>query len=209
LEDDLIVHDIFLNFMNESLNRYAGTPEIASVQGFSIIERKDREGYFLKGADCWGWATWREQWESVDWNSNELLAQIKKSKKVKEFNYQNSYNFLELLRLNSEGKIDSWAIDWQASMFLQGRYSLYPPFNLVENAGHGTDATNTSQDLSNFRVPFDRSVWSYPNRVFVDHDILNLVGDKYLTFYQRPLFVSKMIRFVKNRLDRIVMGRLS
>ena len=203
VEDDLIVHRSFLKFMNDSLDRYVLDPQVASIQGFSMVENEDKKCYFLRGADCWGWATWNERWKSVNWNSEQLKAQIVESKQEAEFNYLNSYNFMKLLDLNTQGKIDSWAIDWQASMFIQHRYSVYPPFNLVENNGDNNQATHISQNLSQFQISREQSDWIYPDEISTDPRVFKYVADKYLELYPRPVLVSKVLRSTKNFLHSI------
>lgn len=168
VEDDLVLHSKFLDFMHKGLERYSSEKLVASVQGFSLINQTSDQSYFLQGADCWGWATWRDRWESICWDSDALIRQIKKSGKAKVFNFENSYNFMRLLELNSRKVIDSWAILWQASMFLQGKVSLYPPFNLVLNEGFGNGATHTKLVPGNLPGLSTRNSWTYPTKVMMD-----------------------------------------
>jgi hypothetical protein len=197
VEDDLVVHKSFLSFMNDSLKRYELEPNVASVQGFSMINRDSNECYFLKGADCWGWATWNDRWNSVEWDSPKLLQKIVKSQRIAEFNYSNSYNFLKLLEMSAKGQLDSWAIEWQASMFIQNRVSVYPPCNLVQNIGTGSSATHLSQDLSQFPVAQGEVNWKYLEQITVENRIFKEVADKYLEYYPRPVLVSKAFRIAK------------
>jgi len=197
VEDDLVVHKSFLSFMNDSLKRFELEPSVASVQGFSMINRHSNECYFLKGADCWGWATWPDRWNSVEWDSPKLFQKIVESQRVAEFNYSNSYNFLKLLEMNAKGQLDSWAIEWQASMFIQNRVSIYPPYNLVQNIGTGSSATHVSQDLSQFSVAQREITWEYPKQITIDNQIFKKVATKYLEYYPRPILVSKAFRIVK------------
>ena len=200
LEDDLTVHNLFLEFMTMSLFNFANDKRIASVQGFSLIERDDGFGYFLLGADCWGWATWRDRWTSVNWDSKSNLDAITASKKEREFNFENSYNFTKLLEMNSVGAIDSWAINWQASMFLQGRMSLYPPFNLVQNDGSGSKSTHTKNLSSRLTSISSKSEWRFPQEVGVKPEIYNSVVRSYSNFIER----NRIIRRIGRKFKRIV-----
>lgn len=59
LEDDLVTSPDFLRFMNQGLQLYAENSKVASIHGYAypVTEGNIPESYFLRGADCWGWAT--------------------------------------------------------------------------------------------------------------------------------------------------------
>jgi GT2 family glycosyltransferase len=58
LEDDLVTSPYFLRFMNDALDFWDGSEEVASIHGyFYPVKEPMPETFFLKGADCWGWAT--------------------------------------------------------------------------------------------------------------------------------------------------------
>src|SRR3546814_16835656 len=60
IEDDLLLSPYFLKYMNDALYHYRDDQRVASIHGYSLPpDRPLPETYFLKGADCWGWATWR------------------------------------------------------------------------------------------------------------------------------------------------------
>jgi hypothetical protein len=198
IEDDLQFHPKFLSFVSNGLDKYGNEKTVASIQGFSLIEQNSSESYFLPGADCWGWGTWSDRWGTVSWDSKYLLNQIVSQKLEKQFNFNNSYNFTKLLRLNSEGKISSWAIDWQASMFLQGRVSLYPPINLVYNLGDGVEASNTSDSLDFLPKLSEKELWSYPNTVKVLESIYNEVSTAYLMFVPKYKIFVKYFKKLKH-----------
>ena len=73
----------------------------------------------MKGADCWGWATWKDRWELIELNPNILIQKIKESNQIKRFNFDWSYDYFKMLEDNLKEKNDSWAIRWHASMFLK------------------------------------------------------------------------------------------
>ena len=64
LEDDMVSSPYFLCYMNEALNLYAQDDRVACIHGYTYpCENKLPEAFFLKGADCWGWGTWRRGWK--------------------------------------------------------------------------------------------------------------------------------------------------
>ncbi|ASY22052.1 glycosyltransferase [Candidatus Planktophila versatilis] len=200
IEDDLVLHSKFLDFMVIGLEKYSSEKLVASVQGFSLINQTSDQSYFIQGADCWGWATWRDRWESICWDSDALITQIKKSGKTKAFNFENTYNFMRLLELNSRKEIDSWAILWQASMFLQGKMSLYPPFNLVLNEGFGNGATHSELVPQNLPMLSTRNSWTYPTKVMMDAGNYEKVVNAYSGFIPK----RHLLRRIKRWFQRII-----
>ncbi len=147
VEDDLVVSEEFLAYMNFTLQRYRNEPRVASISGYMYptAERTDLpDSFFLRGAECWGWGTWKRSWDLFDSDGTRLLAQLREHGLETEFNPGARGPYLEMLRSQIEGKVDSWAIRWHASMFVRNMVTLYPKCSLVKNIGFGADATHTS-----------------------------------------------------------------
>ena len=149
LEDDLVVSTSFLKFMNNALDKYNDSDKVACISGYvyPLKNRPNEDSFFIKGADCWGWATWKNKWTVFNPNPTTLKEELTKRKLVKEFDFNNSYPYFEMLVDRGNGKNQSWAILWYASAFLKGMYCLYPSKSLVQNIGNdgsGTHAVQTS-----------------------------------------------------------------
>jgi hypothetical protein len=158
LEDDLFVSPEFLKFCNEGLDMYLDEKSVASIQGYSEdLTLGNESTFFQRGADCWGWATWKNRWEAVEWDGNKLLATLKNSGLEKMFNYNGSFPYSNMLYRQTAGYVDSWAIRWHASMFLQNRYSLYPTRTLVENLGRDGSGTHPGINKLQPRLVLDRA----------------------------------------------------
>lgn len=153
IEDDLKLGKFFLKFINEGLKIYKNEKNVASIHGyFYPIEKNFRliNTFFIKGADCWGWGTWRRAWKKFNTNSKKLLNVIKSNKSEYEFNFNNSYNYSKMLEDHISKKNDSWAIRWYASAFINQMYTLYPKHTLVQNIGVDR-GINSKYDLLNFK----------------------------------------------------------
>jgi hypothetical protein len=147
LEDDLEVSQFFLKFCNDGLNEYKSNLSVASIQGFSYkIKNPLSSPYFLRGADCWGWATWRDRWLLFDSDAEKLLNEIKLRKLNKLFDLNGAFPYSKMLERQSRGDIDSWAIRWHASIFLKNMLSLYPNQTLVKNNGFDGSGTHTGKN---------------------------------------------------------------
>lgn len=146
LEDDLLTASSFLDYMNEALEIYACDNAVFSVQGWCYPTKPAQdETYFLRGADCWGWATWRRAWQHFEPDSRKLLQQLQEQHLTRAFDMEGAYPFTRMLEKQAQGLVSSWAIRWHASAFLHGALALYPTRSLVQNIGFGdAQATHTS-----------------------------------------------------------------
>ena len=137
LEDDMVVSPYFLEYMNEALDQFVDDNRVISVHGYVYpVDIKLPEAFFLPGADCWGWATWRRGWEIFNPNGQYLLDELVRRNLIQEFDYNGAYPFSNMLKAQVKGANDSWAIRWHASAFLAGKLTLYPGRSLVHNSGN-------------------------------------------------------------------------
>ena len=136
VEDDLVVSEYFLNYMNAGLRMYKDHDNVASIHGFMYDVSEDLpQSVFLRGADCWGWATWRRAWKHFNPDSHELLQRLESCSDAGDFDFGGVFPYRQMLVDQSVGKVDSWAIRWYASAFLDGMLTLYPGKSLVQNVG--------------------------------------------------------------------------
>lgn len=136
LEDDLMVSPHFLTFMNQGLSTYAETDEVVSIHAYVYpVQGELPATFFVKGADCWGWATWRRGWAVFNPDGRELLDQLVKTDRLNEFNFGGSEDYVGLLQNQIGGRVDSWAVRWYASALLADKFTLYPANPMAVNTG--------------------------------------------------------------------------
>ena len=137
LEDDLVTSRYFLRYMNEALDLYEDQPHVISIHGYVYPGREPLpETFLLKGADCWGWATWRRGWDLFRPNGAALLEELERTDLIHEFDFDGAFPYSQMLRDQIKGRNDSWAIRWYASAFLSNKLTLYPGRSLVHNIGN-------------------------------------------------------------------------
>jgi len=147
LEDDLITSPYFLRFMNEALDLYEAEEDVVSIHGYIYPMKKHLpETFFIKGADCWGWATWKRGWDLFNPNGEELWRELQEKKLTKAFDFNHSYPYCKMLRRQIRAENNSWAIRWYASAFLKNKLTLYPGRSLVNQIG--VDGSGTHSVLS-------------------------------------------------------------
>lgn len=143
LEDDLVTSPYFLEYMNGGLDEYEFVDDVISIHGYIYPTASQLPAtFFLRGADCWGWATWKRGWDLFDADAEALLARLLASGELDTFDFNGSYGYTDMLRQQIDGKISSWAIRWYASAFLANKLTLYPGVSLVHNIGHDSTGTH-------------------------------------------------------------------
>jgi hypothetical protein len=174
LEDDLILSKNFLKFMNEGLNLYEDEKKVFSICGYSNRVKKPSgyvyDTYFCTRSSSWGWATWKDRWNSVDWK----LENWENYKKYKNrFNKWGGSDCFKMLNDWRIGKNKSWAIRFCFAEFLQDKVSLFPLVSKVKNDGFDGSGTNCKK-YSRFKFDFDDDNcvrFSFPQDVGVNKEL--------------------------------------
>jgi hypothetical protein len=136
LEDDLVSDKWFLKFMTDALTVYENEDEVVSVTGYIYpVNKPLPNNFFLKGTDCWGWATWKRGWDIFENDGNKLLTELETKKLTSDFDFYDSYPYVQMLRDQIANKNNSWSILWCASAYLKNKYTLYPGHSLIQNIG--------------------------------------------------------------------------
>lgn len=200
LEDDLVTSPYFLNYMNDALEMYKEHSEVASIHGYIYpINNKNLPNYFfIKGADCWGWATWDRAWQHFEADGNLLLEQINNAPDKADFDFSGGYKYTKMLQDQVEGKNNSWAIRWYASAFLRGMVTLYPSQSFVHNIGN--DGSGTHSETTNH---FDADILKHYPPLSLNSTKENTVARTRITEYfysTRPSFFRRAIRAIMRRI---------
>jgi len=136
LEDDIVVSKYFLDYMLDGLQCYAECQDVASIHGYlPPISRELPDTFFLRGADCWGWATWRNRWSLYRHDARAMAMEIRSRGLAGDFNLGGRVPNLRLLDDCATGHSQSWAIRWHAACFLSDCFTLHPGRSLVRNIG--------------------------------------------------------------------------
>lgn len=146
VEDDIITAPNFLDFMNQGLRQYAQDRRVYSVAGYTMPFPKPAdyptEAYFIPRISPWGWATWADRWQSVDWDMTDYPAFEKDKAQQKAF-MQGGSDLVGMLRNQMEGRADAWDIRFCYNRFKENGLTVYPTVSKVQNIGFGSDATHT------------------------------------------------------------------
>lgn len=157
VEDDILTSPYFLSFMNSALDVYEMDDRVISIHGYVYpTEVEFTTPFFLRGADCWGWATWKRGWQLFNPDGAQLHAQLNARKLFAEFDFNGAYPYGQMLKDQTLGRNNSWAVRWYASAFLADKLTLYPGRSLVHNIGNDGTGTHSKMD-GRFATQINRS----------------------------------------------------
>lgn len=208
IEDDLITSPAFLVYMNKALNFYEGYKSVFSISAHSLPPTKfaTPENYKydvfvgLRNSS-WGWGTWADRWEQVDWQVSafhEMQADL---------NIQQAFNrrgddVFEMLQKQQNGELDIWSIQFTVAHFVNHAVSIIPTRSYVDNIGLDGSGENCSiSETMKNDVLCDNEDIRFINILYEDKRIIN-------SFYsahcrkKRPLWQK-----ICNRLGRIFLNR--
>ena len=158
LEDDLTCTPNFLSYINQALDYYEHDKRIFSICGYGLKIKKpigySSDVYLSKRSSSWGWATWKDRWEQVDWEIQDWKELVNNKKQQKAFN-KNGSDMYSMLKGYMEGKNHSWAIRFCYNQFKLGKYSVCPFLSKINNEGFGENATNCKQTFCRFKTEID------------------------------------------------------
>lgn len=145
LEDDLELSSQFLKYMNQALNFFEKDLTYGSVAGYTLpvkeVEECKSDIYATRKGDCWGWGTWKNRWECVDWEVHNYSDYLKNRRmRIKFENLQSGID--GMLNLQMKGEIDSWAVRWVYHLLICEQITIYPKYSLVKNCGHDESGTH-------------------------------------------------------------------
>jgi hypothetical protein len=153
LEDDLVTSLYFLKFMNEALKTYEDRGDIFSITGFSFSQKfmkipkeYEKKVYLHYRPMSWSWATWKNRWDLCDWIVAEYEEFKNDKKRIKDFNKGGS-DLFNMLKIQKEGKIDSWYIRFCFTAYKFKKYTLYPVKSFISNIGHDGSGIHCSMDF--------------------------------------------------------------
>ena len=210
IEDDLIVSENFLSFMNGALNFYRDNIKIGAISGYTYplkeLERYKNDVYVLRKGDCWGWATWADRWNGALWAEIDFRTYFADKGLRKKFeNTENGWDLLMLLQ--SKGKISSWAIRWVLNLLKEDLWTIYPKSSYVTNTGFDGSGTHSSksernhfftglkkQGMPNFKnmrpdIELEKAAAIYPRKGFM-RSVKYFFGRCYVRIYDLKRFMQ-------------------
>lgn len=181
LEDDIVVSGDFLIFMNDALDFFENNKKIWSIGGgspdISKLCNYDKDIYCWYRIQSWGWASWSDRWEKINWDA-DYFAEFIKSPRIQYMFSRGGLDLCEMLWGQYNGRCDSWAIRSSYAECVNNMYTILPKYSRVRNIGedgkgtHGGDIPYIGDDIIELDVPLkmedveldeelDKKLWKF------------------------------------------------
>lgn len=218
LEDDLITLPFFLKYMNEALERYESEKKVFAVTGYSYFPQgssKLPETYFLQNMCSWTWATWKDRWEQFDPDVKGWEKLLTDKKLARKFDH-NGFDLTRMLKAQMVDKtINSWAVRWCYSAFINGGLSLFPNKSLVTNVGFDGSGTNCPKDTDKETEKLllaDKPITFFPEIIAETPETYREINKRNRNFHikhykERIVFYMKNLNKVPGKIMRIIQKR--
>lgn len=192
LEDDIATEPNFLIFMNNALNYYQNNKSVYSVSGYrypgKIPKSYKYDTLLYPRASSWGWGTWLDRWENVDWSISDYHSFKNDKKAICDFN-SGGKDMATMLELQMQGKIDSWAIRWCYHHYKHRGCCVLPVKIVLNNTGldgSGIHCIKSNASFKDLEVS-DKTEW-----IFTDKENKKIIRTLAAHFSQSKL--RKMIK---------------
>lgn len=205
MEDDIVTSPLYLSFMNQMLDFYKDQNKVWHISGWNYPIETDGLGdvFFWRVMNCWGWGTWADRWSYFEKNPQGLIDNWSTEQK-QHFDLDCSGLFWYQVTANAEGKIDSWAIFWYATLYDKGGLCLNPSQSYVDNIGHdgsGVHCGRTQTHSSARRALCNKLQLNRPADITESTQAVNAIKLYYKK--QKKLFIVRAI----NKMARLTIGK--
>ena len=157
LEDDLLTSPYFLKYMNTALDKYESYPAVFTISAnrppvnkMAIPEDYPYDVFVSLRPFSTGWATWKDKWNRIDWSLDYLEDFLKHPEQIKAFHHGGE-DLTDMLLLQRDHKIDSWAIRYAFQHFYHHAVAVLPCVPYVDNIGFDGTGVHSGTDETDFR----------------------------------------------------------
>lgn len=209
LEDDIVTSPFFLTYMNQALSYYRMFPGVFSVSGYnmppSVLPIPDDyayDAYVSLRQQNWGWGTWANRWQLIDWNKDFIPAFLQREHEKEAFN-RGGDDLSIMLEDEYKECSDAWDIQFSFNQFKYHAVSIVPCHSYTNNIGLDQSGTHT---LGKNRSGFENDLSLAPENphlpdvLYEDKRIINAF---YSVYHRRP---RPLWQKIVNRISRMLGG---
>ncbi|MBU3676201.1 MAG: hypothetical protein FGM54_03340 [Chitinophagaceae bacterium] len=198
LEDDTVPNPSFFEYCTFYLTHFYHRDDIVALNGFykkvSMFEANHSpESPFTNYIfNPWGWASWAHKFTPL---YNPDIKTISWWQAIRVFMLWKNFDIFQLrrrlLRDVENGKLHTWDVQLQWSLFLAGKKVLTPPVNLIQNVGNDHMASTFVAGASDFEqkanhLAFNQLKQTVPHRP--DYDLALCKSKRNLKFIKKMLW---------------------
>lgn len=208
IEDDIVTSPYTLRFLSDGLAHYEDNEKVFNIAAWTpphIIRHLPTgypyDVYAIPRFNCWGWASWRDRFQSIDWEVTDY-QEFKNSPQLRNAFNAGGNDLSTMLDEQMQGKIDAWDIRADYTRFKKNMLGINPVRSYALNIGMGS-GTHTTESTTYWDSDISLAV-EHPcfiNDVTVDIRIHKIYHACY-----SPKKHSLPVRAI-NKLSRMLSGK--
>ena len=150
IEDDINLAPGAYDYMKRALEAYGPRQDIAGVTALRYdfsrrhLDQLQSDVYLTRRFSSWGWGTWRENWQAINFQEiNSTLGEL--DEKQVDF-AAGGIDLVHMVHELRAGRLnEAWDVMFYLTMLLRDQYFVWPKYNLVVNDGlqEGTHADSS------------------------------------------------------------------
>ncbi len=191
IEDDVVVADHFLTYMNDALNFYEHDPHIWSVGAFSFVRHFPAdyapEVFFTQRSSSYAWASWRDRWEKIDWDVRDHAAFRRSLLRRRDFNRWGS-DRSTMLDAQMAGRVNSWAIRFDYAMWKNAMYNVVPRWSRCATTGHDGSGTHSGDTSDHDKFALECRVLDAPVKMSAFTGATEAVRREFCEYFLIPWY---------------------
>ena len=184
--------------MNNALDFYSDNKSIMSISGYmypcEIPYSYKKDILLFNRFSSWGWGMWSDRWNLINFDITENDKIFHDKNLQKQFNVggEDLYNML-LLQL--QGKINSWAIRTALASALHNMVTVYPINSLVKNIGFDNSGIHCGETHV-YDIVLDNMFLPEVSNVSIDDNIVKIIRKKFAPTKLQKIksFIRKIIK---------------
>ena len=150
IEDDIVTSPYALRFLSEGLAHYADNEQVFNIAAWTpphiarnLPAEYPYDVYAIPRFNCWGWASWRDRFQDIDWTVKDYRT-FKNSPQLRKAFNAGGDDLSSMLDDQMQGKIDTWDIRADYARFKKNMLGINPVRSYALNIGMGSGTHTTT-----------------------------------------------------------------
>lgn len=209
LEDDIIVSEYFLKYMNQGLECYKDNPDVMEIDGFNPCRYPEDfpDTFCMRLTMGWGWGTWQDRWEKFRYfTSPQEALKLLSPEDHQAIELGGAFPCLRDLTISPI----PWDICWYISLYLEKKVAVFPKKSLTKHIGF--TGTHFKKDLLNdlfWNSIYDvKSVWKKKDIVLTNITERDTVAENIFKCYLENFKHDKLLLRVLKSVFRFVKSKI-
>lgn len=150
IEDGIVTSPYTLRFLSAGLARYADNEKVFNIAAWTpphiarnLPANYPYDVYAIPRFNCWGWASWRDRFQYIDWDVKDYQT-FKNSPQLRKAFNAGGDDLSSMLDAQMEGNLDTWDIRVDYARFKKDMVGINPVRSYALNIGMGSGTHTTT-----------------------------------------------------------------